>query len=514
MKKYDFIVFIIFAVFLCSCSNSVDESDGNSHSIKQENDSTDSNEQKGGTVDFDEQENNADESNEIIDPATQSNTIPETPTNIYSYTISSSCILLSWDEVIGTIGYYVYRSSNGASGTYIRVGITSEPLYQDTELPIANTTYFYKVSAYNNEGEGKSASVSGTTGPPEVYSISVSPNSESVDRGKTLQFSATIIGSNNPPPAQTVTWAVTGGGNGTSINSIGLLTVAANENSHTLLVVATSTANTSVSGFVTVFVIQPPDTKPNVDAYKSTYSTVWLSWNEVSEATGYHIYQSKSSSGTFTLIGTNTTSTSTQFINSGLDVNTAYYYQVSALINGNEGDRSAIISAKTKNAAYIDDFTNGVFAISSSQIVLEWHGAFPVGGYIPVLGLNTLQGYRVMRKTGNSASWQEVAYISTNWLTSLFEDKYHYYIDKELSPSTTYEYEVRAIYGFLFGLISSDTFYLKGSTKTYSESGGSGSGNSGAQRMPYIYDGSGGGDAVRSPYINDGGGGRPVIERL
>jgi len=90
-----------------------------------------------------------------------------------------------------------------------------------------------------------------------VSSVVVSPSNVSVIPGQTQQFNAIVHGTNNP--AQTVTWSVTGGGSGTSINTNGLLTVSNSENAASLTVRATSTVNTSVSGTVIVKNIIPLD---------------------------------------------------------------------------------------------------------------------------------------------------------------------------------------------------------------------------------------------------------------
>jgi hypothetical protein len=89
-----------------------------------------------------------------------------------------------------------------------------------------------------------------------VNSVKVFPSSIMVYKGETKQFYAVVLGTNNPAP--TVTWAVEGGGDGTSIISNGLLTVATDESAATLTVRATSTLNTGKSGTATVTVDTPP----------------------------------------------------------------------------------------------------------------------------------------------------------------------------------------------------------------------------------------------------------------
>jgi hypothetical protein len=88
---------------------------------------------------------------------------------------------------------------------------------------------------------------------PTVTSVTVSPDSISVDKGRTQQFEATIIGNNNPDP--TVTWTVSGNlSRGTTINEDGILTVAADEIATPLTVTATSTVDQSKNGRVTVLI--------------------------------------------------------------------------------------------------------------------------------------------------------------------------------------------------------------------------------------------------------------------
>jgi TolB-like protein len=88
---------------------------------------------------------------------------------------------------------------------------------------------------------------------PTVTSVTVSPENVSVDKGKTQQFEATIIGTNNP--ALAVTWTVTGNlSRGTTISEDGILTVANDEVATPLTVTATSTADTGKNGRVTVAV--------------------------------------------------------------------------------------------------------------------------------------------------------------------------------------------------------------------------------------------------------------------
>jgi predicted RNA-binding protein with TRAM domain/stress response protein SCP2 len=91
---------------------------------------------------------------------------------------------------------------------------------------------------------------------PKVTGVTVSPASAEVEKGATLQFTAAVAGENSP--AQTVTWSVIGGADGTSINSSGLLTVAAAETASSLTVKAVSTEDSGKSDTAAVTVKAPP----------------------------------------------------------------------------------------------------------------------------------------------------------------------------------------------------------------------------------------------------------------
>jgi hypothetical protein len=106
----------------------------------------------------------------------------------------------------------------------------------------------------NEDNSGKDNTSKGDD--PTVSAVTVSPATASVAKGKTHQFTAAVTGTNSP--AQTVTWSVSGGVEGTTITG-GLLTVAAAETAATLTVKATSTVDTGKSGTATVTVSAADD---------------------------------------------------------------------------------------------------------------------------------------------------------------------------------------------------------------------------------------------------------------
>jgi len=86
-----------------------------------------------------------------------------------------------------------------------------------------------------------------------VTSISVIPNSYTLQQGETLQLSATVEGQNDPP--QTVTWTIEGNvTQGTTISPTGLLTLDPQQCLETLTVKATSTFAPEIFGISTIIV--------------------------------------------------------------------------------------------------------------------------------------------------------------------------------------------------------------------------------------------------------------------
>jgi len=91
-----------------------------------------------------------------------------TPASVIASPIYSSgfCIEVRWTTVFGAKGYYIYKSESD-TGTYTRIGTVSSAdgtSYSDSGL-LNNTTYYYKVSAYNGNfvESSQSESISATT---------------------------------------------------------------------------------------------------------------------------------------------------------------------------------------------------------------------------------------------------------------------------------------------------------------------------------------------------------------
>lgn len=73
----------------------------------------------------------------------------EVPKNLIITEISEDEISLKWDKVYDAQSYFVYRS-NSNSGSYSKIATINDTEYKDDELA-NNTTYYYKVRAYDDD---------------------------------------------------------------------------------------------------------------------------------------------------------------------------------------------------------------------------------------------------------------------------------------------------------------------------------------------------------------------------
>ena len=89
------------------------------------------------------------------------NSIPNVPTGISASANSSSSITITWNTVSGASEYRIYRSSS-SSGSFNQVGSAVLTSYTNTGLS-ANTTYYYRITAYTSSGESSQSTTTSAT---------------------------------------------------------------------------------------------------------------------------------------------------------------------------------------------------------------------------------------------------------------------------------------------------------------------------------------------------------------
>ena len=139
-----------------------------------------------------------------------------------------------------------------------------------------------------------------------------------------------------------------------------------------------------------------------------------LTWNAVSGATSYKVYRATSQNGTYSLLGTVTT---TSYTNTGAKAGTAYYYKVKAVNSAGESAYSNIVSGR----ATVTTLTMGHSA-TSGKPQLTWKA---------VSGAASYKVYRATSKNG--------AYSVINTTKALT------YTNTGAVLGTTYYYKVEAL---------------------------------------------------------------------
>ena len=162
-----------------------------------------------------------------------------------------------------------------------------------------------------------------------------------------------------------------------------------------------------------------PSAPTNVQAVPSSTTSITVSWDAVNGASGYQVWRRSSATGSFTSLGTYTT---TSKVSTGLESGKIYYYKVRAykLVNGVKyyGSFSSVVCMTTKVAK-----PENVKAVSASatSVKITWDA------------VSGATGYQVCRATSENGSYSILGYYTT---TSK--------ISKSLTTGTKYFYKVRA----------------------------------------------------------------------
>ncbi|MCL2186385.1 MAG: Ig-like domain-containing protein, partial [Treponema sp.] len=266
-----------------------------------------------------------------------------------------------------------WRVSSNAAGTgAVTAGtsISADGLLTVSENETSSPLFIFAASAVNPFVAGNAfvnVNIPSATLPgvviPTVTNVAVSPSAQSTLTNRTLQFSASVTGTNNPDNA--VTWRVSsnaaGSGSvtaGTSINSSGTLTIAANESLSTLYVIAASVIDPSRTGIATVTVtnassnvtvtdvIVSPAAQSTVTNRTLQFSATVTGSNNPSTAVTWKVSPNTAGTGSVTS-GTSINSNGLLTISANETLTTLYVIATSVADSSKSGRATVTISAST-----------------------------------------------------------------------------------------------------------------------------------------------------------------------
>ncbi|SNT20679.1 fibronectin type 3 domain-containing protein [Anaerovirgula multivorans] len=360
-----------------------------------------------------------------INATTQGNVAarPAKPTNLVVSSIASDRINLSWvDNADNEAGYKLERKTGNGQFSQITVLGLNNTTYADGGVS-PNTTYTYRVRAYNNGGDSDySNESSGTTISAPAAPTNLVINSSTADRisiswkdnasnEKSFKIERKIDNGN---------WSelATVGANVTSYTNTGL----SSNRSYSYRVRAYNDAgNSGYSNEVSGTTISVPAAPTNLVINSSTADRISISWKDnSSNEKGFRI-ERKIDNGSWREIDT-VRANVTSYTDTGLSSNRSYSYRVRAY--NDAGNSSYSNEVNSDNGTALEKPTNlTIDSISSSRITISWKD-----------NSSNERGFRIERKIDNG-SWSEIDTVRAN-VTS--------YTDTGLSSNRSYSYRVRA----------------------------------------------------------------------
>jgi fibronectin type 3 domain-containing protein len=331
------------------------------------------------------------------------------PASISAQADSTGSIAVSWSAVSGAVSYTVYRAAS-SNGGYTAIGASATTSYSNTGLAAA-TAYYYKVSAHSAYGESTLSSIA---------SAVTLPDAPSEVSAEALSASSIKIMWNAVQGASSYTVYRAASADGAYI-SVGTSTAASYTNTglsalstYYYMVSAQGESGESTRSAYT-FATTQIGVPEGVSTEALSLSSIQITWNTVNGASSYTVYRASSSDGTYTAIGTSST---TSYTNTGLNALSTYYYKVSAQGESGESARSAYTSATTQIGV-----PEGVSAeaLSHSSIQITWNA------------VNGASSYTVYRAASSDGVYTAIGTSST---TS--------YTNTGLTATSTYYYKVSA----------------------------------------------------------------------
>ena len=373
-------------------------------------------------------------------PGDNGSELPPTPANLAAiYRDSQGDVFITWNEVAEATHYRLYwATSPGVTASSNQLTpMTAD--FRHTGVG-AGLTYYYRVSAINDAGEGalsdevsETVPVSTPSAPLNVSVVHQAAQSRNFvvwsEVAGATQYrvywgrAAGITGASMQLPPTTTTGSEH---MGVTAGSVYYYRVSA--------VGAGGEGPLSVEVSITV-PVTPPDVPSNVAViHQASQARNRVSWDAVAGATGYRVYWDTAAGVTASGMQLSPTS-STQHGHTGLVPGSSYYYRVSAVSGGSEGPLSAEVSVTVPGP--VQPPPNVAVVYQSSQ----------VRNHVTWDAVASATQYRVY--------WNTVAGVTSSSM-QLSPTARTEYGHTGLTPGSSYFYRVSAVVGGSEGPLSAE----------------------------------------------------------
>lgn len=289
---------------------------------------------------------------------------PPVPANLTVRNPTLTSLTITWSASSGAETYQLFRAASSSGPFSLKVYPSNATTYTNTGLK-SETAYFYEVRAVNTAGtSAKSAPQSGTTlgNPPAT------PTGLTVETATETSLTVSWNASTGATSYQVFRDANSGGSFTTKVyDGTGVSFTDGSLSSGVTYYYEVQATNQSGSSAKSIWqagttAVEPAPTGLTVGS--PTFTSLTVSWNQASGATGYRVVRDTNVGGTFATQAYN--GTDTQFTDTSLASGDTYYYRVQSTTGSSMSALSDPVSGTVSLSPIMPISAAGSFSYSLS----------------------------------------------------------------------------------------------------------------------------------------------------